>query len=257
MKENFFFNYCSFLYPDRICDSTWTEHIPFGFWLISLLKPKVTVELGVFKGASYFSFCQIVQRLSIKTKVFGIDTWKGDEHGGYYKDAIYDDVAAYNTLHYADFSTLLRRSFQDAHPSFRSGSIDLLHIDGCHTYDAVKNDYDTWLPKLKKNGIVLFHDISVKDNDFGVHRFWDEIKTGKQHFEFKHGYGLGVLAIGERYPRDLKKLFGSVHMPEQKELIQQFYARLGKGIHHYFEYSRVKDDFDYLHRKSTEQGIQL
>jgi uncharacterized coiled-coil protein SlyX len=46
----------------------------------------------------------------------------------------------------------------------------------------------------------LFHDINVHKGDFGVGRFWDEIKTRYASTEFQHGYGLGVLAMGKECP---------------------------------------------------------
>jgi len=40
-------------------------------------------------------------------------------------------------------------------------TIDALFIDGDHTYDAVKKDFDQWLPFVKKGGIIFFHDSNI------------------------------------------------------------------------------------------------
>ena len=67
---------------------------------------------------------------------------------------------------------LVRSSFDAALSSFKDQSIDLIHLDGFHSYEASKNDFECWLPKLKQDGIMLFHDIASKNNDFGVVEFW-------------------------------------------------------------------------------------
>ncbi|MNC62469.1 hypothetical protein D3C75_1124950 [compost metagenome] len=84
-------------------------------------------------------------------------------------------------------------TFDEALNDFADESIDLLHIDGFHTYEAVRHDYETWLPKLAPNGVILFHDIEARYVGFGVYRFWDELILQHPAVKFEHYHGLGVL----------------------------------------------------------------
>src|SRR6266568_8283876 len=71
-------------HPLRLTTSAWVTHVPFGMFLIDVLRPKVLVELGTYTGVSYAAFCQAVKELGLDTKCFAIDTWQGDPQGGYY-----------------------------------------------------------------------------------------------------------------------------------------------------------------------------
>jgi hypothetical protein len=88
-------------------------------------------------------------------------------------------------------------SFAEALNSFKDQTIDLLHIDGFHSYEAIKEDFETWLPKVSPDGIILLHDIHVRRNTFGVYKFWQEIKTQFKTIEFVGSHGLGVVFLGE------------------------------------------------------------
>lgn len=187
--------------------SAWLEHAPFAFWLIDALRPTNYVELGSHYGFSYFAVCQTVATESLATRCYAIDTWEGDEHASRYGEDVYKTVVEHNRR-YAAFSTLIRSRFSDALPRFADGSIDLLHVDGRHYYEDVKEDFETWVPKLTPDAIVLFHDTQVRERNFGVWKYFGELRDNHRTFEFMHGHGLGVLAMGQ-VPKALQPLFGA------------------------------------------------
>jgi hypothetical protein len=69
-----------------------------------------------------------------------------------------------------------------------------------HFYDAVKTDYETWGHKLSDRAVILFHDTMETQRDFGVHRLWAELSPNFPSFNFEHGHGLGILAMGTQTP---------------------------------------------------------
>ena len=84
--------------------------------------------------------------------------------------------------------------------------MDLLHLDGFHTYDAARRDYETWSGAVREGGVMLFHDIAVRDpgRGFGVFQLWEELKARFPTAEFAHSSGLGVLF--RTAPPDLPRL---------------------------------------------------
>jgi hypothetical protein len=171
--------------PERLGrPSAWWGHVPFAFWLTAQCKPRLLVELGTDCGVSYAAFCETVLRLGLATRCFAVDTWQGDAHAGHYGGEVYLDLAEFHERRYGAFSRLLRRTFDDARAEFADATIDLLHIDGYHTYEAVRHDFDAWRPKLSERAVVLFHDSNERRDDFGVWRLFDELKRDAPSFEF-------------------------------------------------------------------------
>src|SRR5690242_10299086 len=63
----------------KMVSSAWTEHAPFVFWLVDAVRPRCSVELGVFHGFSYLAICQAVSATAMPSRCYGIDNWSGDE----------------------------------------------------------------------------------------------------------------------------------------------------------------------------------
>ena len=208
----------------------WSGHVPFAYDLVAALSPSTIVELGTQYGESYFAFCQAVAECGIACKSFAVDTWRGDPHTGAYGEAVFREVSAHNQQHYASFSTLLRTFFDDAQEHFPDGSIGLLHIDGLHTYEAVRHDFDTWFPKVSPGGIILMHDTHIRRSDFGVWRLWEELRVRYESFEFPHSSGLGVIRKpgGKRARSGLASLLFQNEV--QAEAVRRFYRISGERL---------------------------
>lgn len=73
-----------------------------------------------------------------------------------------------------------------------------IYLDGDHSYEGAKKDFDLFWPELAKGGLMVFHDVVVKNwgdlKNFGVWRFWRELKKeSKIIFPFPKESGLGII----------------------------------------------------------------
>jgi len=187
-------------------EAGWSGHRYFAYDLFTNLKPGLVVELGSYVGTSFFSFCQAVKDSNLSTSLFAVDTWKGDKHIDFYGDEVWELFNKIKNRYYKELNTnILKTTFDQAVLSFEDDSIDILHIDGEHTYNVVKHDFDTWKSKVKNEGIILFHDTHEKRKDFGVYKLWEELKEEYNTIEFVHSHGLGVLFKGSDQKRNRRK----------------------------------------------------
>jgi len=119
--------------------------------------------------------------------------------------------------HYRDMVTQYRGDSHDQELVKRikaeAGSVDLLFIDGDHSYEGVKQDFENFSGLVREGGFIIFHDIldSEVHRKVGcyVNRFWNEIKDKYESYEFidpnKYGHnvpaksmGIGVIQKGQK-----------------------------------------------------------
>src|SRR5262245_8981055 len=221
-----------FTHPVRLVHPpSWVAHIPFAFWLVDVLRPRTIVELGTHSGVSYSAFAQAVQKLGLDAATYAVDTWKGDHQAGFYGEDVFKEWSSFHDRHFSSFSRLVRSTFEEALSKFPDGSIDLLHIDGVHTYEAVRQDFESWFPKLSSRAVVLMHDTNAREADFGVWRFWQEVAARHPTFAFLHAHGLGVVGIGHNLPDDVRWLLEHVNRHAQTAFtVREFFATLGDAL---------------------------
>ncbi|HBM43980.1 MAG TPA: hypothetical protein DD373_09825 [Halomonas sp.] len=238
-KEQLHIDIDMLIEPQRVVfPVSWVGHIPLAAWLIAKLKPSVFVELGTHTGNSYLSCCQTVEQHGLTTRCYAVDTWQGDEHAGHYSHRVFDELSAYHNERYSRFSQLLRMTFDDAQAYFSDASVDLLHIDGLHTYDAVKHDFETWQPKLSSRAVVLFHDTNVRERGFGVWQLWDELSAQYPHMHFPHSHGLGVLFVGRDIPPAMHLMLERYQ--QDAAGLQRLFAHLGDRIVQRYERQQLQ-----------------
>lgn len=220
----------------------WAGHKNFIYDFVVNLKPKKIVELGTHRGTSFFSMCQAIKDHRLDLEIYAIDTWKGDKHAGYYGEEIISEVKQICKRYYSDINLhLIRKTFNAALKDFNNNSIDLLHIDGLHTYIEVKRDFENWLPKVNKDGIIIFHDIAERQRDFGVYKLWDELKEKYKTMEVYHSHGLGILFKSDKNYLKLSSF---------ENLWQIYYEKVYNA-----EFNKNRSD--YIKEQNLQQSEQL
>lgn len=151
------------------------------WWIIdkvSKLQPKKVVEIGSSHGGTLHFWDRMVGPGGL---VVSVDLW--DAHGITldFSHSLSEVVLLQADSH--DPLTLTEVS------DLTQGSIDFLFIDGDHTYEGAKKDYEMFSPLVRRGGIVAFHDV-VYDTDIQVRRLFLELNEPKESIEIAHGIGV-------------------------------------------------------------------
>ena len=161
--------------------------------ILSGVNNGVIVEIGTYRG----DFADRVLSISKTSRLYCVDPYASyEDYSDTINDHIVDDVynETYNRLKskYGDRVQFIRQISADAVVMIPN-NIDLLHIDGNHSYKFVRRDLEQYFPKVRANGIVLGS--GAYDED-------DTMRDGNgnvfiQHSQNEYGeYGV-VKAFGE------------------------------------------------------------
>ncbi len=177
------------------------------FSMVRLLQPSVIVEIGSARGKSSCSMALACRRNG-KGKVYAIDPhiknpWSEPRTGGDNENFLISRLRSYGLEPWCE---IIRDTSANALKSWNR-PIDLLFIDGDHSYEGVKSDFEGFLTWLTKDALVLFHDTTwdpetwakTKDDynleeDLGVPRYMAELKqSGFRSVTFQALPGITIL----------------------------------------------------------------
>ena len=160
-------------------------------------KLETVVEIGTARGGVFYALCQIASNDALLVSI--------DKPGGEFSGGAETDIEALEqfakdgqTLSFIRGDSHKQKSLSELKERLGKRKIDLLFIDGDHTYEGVKKDFEMYAPLV--SGIIAFHDICHHTTapTCKVEKFWNEIKKSYNHFEFidhedKTWGGIGVL----------------------------------------------------------------
>jgi predicted O-methyltransferase YrrM len=143
------------------------------------LAPKSIIEIGTAKGGTLFLFSRLADPAAT---LLSIDLPGGEFGGGYpeWKAKLYHSFSLPGqTMHLLRADSSAPNTIEKVKSIFGERLVDFLFIDGNHTYQGVKKDFELYSPLVRKGGIIALHDIAVHPDDANcnVDRFWNEIKN--------------------------------------------------------------------------------
>jgi cephalosporin hydroxylase len=132
------------------------------------LAPDIILEIGTNKGGTLALFCNVAPN---SAKIISLDLPYGPFGGGYRPWKI----PFYQSFTHGDQSLILlqknshEQTSVDEITTLLSGKkIDFLFIDGDHTYEGVKKDFEMYSPLVRPGGVIAFHDVVVHPPESGV-----------------------------------------------------------------------------------------
>ena len=208
--------------PCRVAvEGAMDRHGAFVRFLMVATGTRRYAELGTYHGRSLFSAAQAARHITPAPECIGIDSWVGDRHTGQYPQQVGARTQRVASTAFPASIVTVQATFDDARPLFDDGSVDLLLIDGLHTYDAVRHDMETWRGVLSGRGIVMLHDSVSTNPDFAVGRYVAELRAEFPTLEIRHTEGLAVVFVGH-VDTPLRTLLES--LAQQPELGDAFEA---------------------------------
>lgn len=164
-------------------------------------RPKTIIEIGTAWGGTLFLFTRVVDA---HASIISVDLPSGLFHGGYanYRMVLYKSFAREaQVVHLVRADSHSPETLEQVKKLLEGRAVDFLMIDGDHSYEGVKKDFETYSPLVKPGGLVAFHDIckGPVESVGGVPRFWSEISGNHKSGTFLKGANQGGGGIGVIY----------------------------------------------------------
>ena len=129
------------------------------------------VEVGCWFGKSTVYLASRIRESRKRITLYAVDTFEGSpdeepmlavvrQNNGSILTAFRQNLQDAGVIHLV--RPIVSTSFE-ASRRFVDNSLSFVFIDACHTYEAVRQDILSWLPKVKSGGVLAGH-------DFGTYR---------------------------------------------------------------------------------------
>jgi predicted O-methyltransferase YrrM len=178
-------------------------------WLLEMLAaapPRRMLEIGTANGGSLFTFARVCAR---RAHVISVDLPHGEFGGGYpaWKIPLYRAFARRGQrLDLVRGDSHAETTIARVRALLAGEPLDFLFIDGDHTYDGVRADFESYSPLVRPGGLIGFHDIAEPRGEptggdrlmvGDVPAFWRELSAAHPDArELVDPIGRGCFGIG-------------------------------------------------------------
>ena len=147
--------------------------------LIQKKKPKVIVEIGTARGGMLYCLCQLAAHDAL---IVSIDEPGAPNCGGQtdIERQFYSSfISPGQRIEFIPANSHFHTTMKKLEGILDGKKVDVLFIDGDHSYGGVKIDFEMYAPFAANDGIITFHDIRLMPKYWGdgneVGIFWDEV----------------------------------------------------------------------------------
>jgi predicted O-methyltransferase YrrM len=168
--------------------------------LLEKQELRTVLEIGTLAGGSLYCWCRLAEPNAL---IVSIDMEGGPFGGGCTPERMEEIRLLFplenQDLHLVRGDSHDRSTLDEVTSLLGDREVDFLFIDGDHTYEGVKQDFETYSAFVKSGGMIVLHDILEHASvpDCRVSDLWNEIKDSYRHQEFTvepHTWGgIGVL----------------------------------------------------------------
>jgi predicted O-methyltransferase YrrM len=182
-------------------------------------RPRTILEIGTADGGTLFAHARLAAEDAL---IISIDLPEGPFGGGYphWRIPFYESFARpHQRLKLIRGDSHAAETAERLEKILDGRTVDYAFIDGDHTYDGVRQDFNLCRRLAAADGVIALHDIAEHPNsqytsteaaahhaDWAVHDFWCEISPLHDTDEFiadrgQEGYGIGVIYLGRQAQR--------------------------------------------------------
>jgi chromosome segregation ATPase len=216
----------AFWRPAYLESSQRLEHVPFAFWLVDALRPRVVVQIGTADATAYFAICQAVERLGLETDCFAVEGFTPRAQDEVKRA---ESARDYHDAHYRTFSRWIPRSLERNSDQFSSGTVDLLVLSDSLSYDELARVVEEWRPRMSDQAVLLIDGTRSMSPQAAPPRIYRELRTEFAGFELPFGEGLGLVAMGSRPHDRMDRFLRTCETePDRRTLVEAF-GRLGRA----------------------------
>jgi predicted O-methyltransferase YrrM len=148
---------------------------------IAAIRPRNAMEVGSHLGGTLFLLCRLADA---NARVISVDMYRGNL-GGARKLVYYSFISNRQRLHVVHGDSHRATTKSKIVRKLGDAMLDFLFIDGDHSYEGVKLDFEMYSPLVRPGGVIAFHDIVAHPLEAQCHvkEFWDEVKKRYRHKE--------------------------------------------------------------------------